>query len=93
MLNCMCVSVKSPFMVVFPVVKVPSMVVSLYNVTLLVVCNPMCETPLAFKYILATGSSVLKSIIDSFAVNGVSVKAFKSSPLTVFIPPHQNALH
>ena len=30
-------------MVVFPVVKIPSMVVSLYNVILLVVDNPMYE--------------------------------------------------
>ena len=35
------VTVKSPFMVVFPVVKSLSVVVSLYNVILLVVDNPM----------------------------------------------------
>ena len=79
-------------MVVFPVVKIPYMVVSLYNVILLVVDNPMCEKPLTFKYIFATDSSVLKPILDSFAVNCVSVKAFKSSSLIMFISPHLNTL-
>ena len=80
-------------MVVFPVVKIPYMAVSLYNVILLVVGNPMYEKPLTFKYILATGSSVLKSIMDPFAVNCVSVKAFKSSSLrNTFYSPHLNTL-
>ena len=80
-------------MVVFPVVKHPSMVVSLYNnVMLLVVDNPMYENPLAFNYILANDSPVLKAIIYVFAVNCVSVKAFKLSSLITFISPHLNTL-
>ena len=50
-------------MVVFPVLKIPSMVVSLYTVILLVVGNPMYGKPLTVKYILANDSSVLNSII------------------------------
>ena len=43
------VIVQSPFMVVFPGVKTPSMVVFLYNVILLVVGNPMYGKPLTFN--------------------------------------------
>ena len=53
------VTVKSQFMVVCPIVKIPFMVVSLYNVVLLVADNPMYEKPLTFKYILANDSTVL----------------------------------
>ena len=48
---------------------------SLYTIIiLLVVDNPMYEVPLKFKYILANDSSVLKSIMLSFAASCVSVK-------------------
>ena len=77
------VTVKSPFMVVFPHVKIKYMAVSLYNVIVLVADNPMYEKSLTFKYILANDSSVLKSIIGSFAVNCVSAKVFKSSSLII----------
>ena len=79
-------------MVVFPVVNIQYMVVYSYNVILLVVDSPMYETPLTFKHILSNDSSVLKSIIGSFAVNCVSVKAFKSWSLIVVISPHLNTL-
>ena len=46
------VTVKYPFKVAFPVVKIPSMAVSLYNVILLVVGHPMYEKPLTVKYTL-----------------------------------------
>ena len=59
---------------------------------LLVADNPMYEKPLTLKYILANDISVLKSIIYSFVVNCVSVKAFKSSSLIIFISPHLNTL-
>ena len=85
-------TVKSLFTVVFPAVKITSMVVSLYSVIVLVVDYPMYENPVIFKYILAIGPSALKPIIDLFAVNCVSVQLFKSSSLIISLSPHLNTL-
>ena len=57
---------------------------------MLVVDNLVYEKPFTFKYILTNDYMVLMPVINSFALNCVSVKAVKSSSLIILISPHLN---